>query len=132
MTLKVEEGRLLMNKKGLSIFLILLNALGIFCLVCLAVPLIIGDRTVPNPDAMLPAERWDSAGALLCVGLVPLLAANILGMIFIAKGQLKEPVRALFLIPGIICMILVVYYLLVSFNVIPLLFSTSSAAAVSL
>ena len=121
-----------MNKKGLSIFLIILNAVGILCLVYCAVPLLTSDRTVPNPDAMLPLERWDGGGALLCVGLLPLLDANILGMIFIAKGQIKKPVRALFLLPGVLCAILVIYYLLVSFNVIPMLFSKSPIAQVFL
>ncbi|MBR6322034.1 MAG: hypothetical protein IKR59_04110 [Lachnospiraceae bacterium] len=121
-----------MNKKGLSIFLIILNVLGIFCLVYLAIPLLACDRTVPNPDAMLPAERWDGCGAALCLGLPMLLAANILGMIFIAKGQIKKPVRALFLLPSVICAILVVYYLLLSFNVIPGFFFKSPVAMVSL
>lgn len=112
-----------MNKKGLSIFLIILNALGIFCLVVLSIPLITGDRTVSNPDAMLPMQGWEGSGALLFYGLPMLLAANILGMIFIAKGQIRKPLRALFLLPGIICAVLVVYFLLVSFDVIPLLFS---------
>ena len=87
-----------MKNKALSIFLIILNTLGIFCLIWFAVPLLSGDRTVPNPDAMLPMERWDGAGAALCLGLLPLLAANILGMIFIARGQIKKPLRALFLL----------------------------------
>ena len=121
-----------MKNKTLSIFLIILNTLGIFCLIWFAVPLLSGDRTVPNPDAMLPMERWDGAGAALCLGLLPLLAANILGMIFIARGQIKKPLRALFLLPGLICTILVVYYLRVSFNVLPGVFDQSAVAMVSL
>ncbi len=113
-----------MNKKGLSIFLIILNAVGLFCLVFLGVLLILQDSTVPNPDAMIPMERWDGAGALLCLGFLPLLAANILGFIFIARGQIRLKYRLLFFLPALICTLLVVYYLLLSFHVIPGFFPT--------
>ncbi len=121
-----------MNRKGLSIFLILLNALGVACLIYCAVPLILNDTAVPNPDSMLALERWDSGGALLTIGLLPLLAANILGFLFIAKGQIRLKYRLLFFLPGLICTLLVLYYILLSFQVIPGFFPKPSIANVTL
>ena len=108
-----------MKNKALSIFLISLNVLGILCLIWLAIPLILQDGRVPNPDAMLPMARWDGSGALLTVGLLPLIAANILGFFFIARGQIRLKYRLLFFLPGLLCTLLVLYYLLLSFHVLP-------------
>ncbi len=121
-----------MNHKKLSVFLIALNILGICCLIYFAIPLILNDSAVPNPDAMLPLERWDGGGAALTLGLLPLTAVNILGVIFIARGQLKKSVRALFMLPSVLCTLLVVYYMLLSFNVIPGFFPKIPVAKVAL
>ena len=121
-----------MNKKCLSIFLIILNSIGIICLVVLGVQLLMQDTTVNNPDAMIPMENWDGAGALLCLGFLPLLAANILGFIFIARGQIRLKYRLLFFLPSFIITLLVIYYLLLSFHVIPGFFPKPAVIKVSL
>ena len=100
------------KKNGFKIFAVILNILGLACLIYLAVPLLTHDTYVPNPDAMLPAARWDGSGALLTLGFIPLLIANILG--FIAFKDKPKTARLLFFLPSVFCAVNVVYYILIS------------------
>lgn len=94
--------------KGVSIGLIALNVIGVICLIYLAIPYLTHNTTVVNPDAMLPCEAWDGAGMCLTIGLAPLLAANILGFLFVGSG--KRYVRLLFFVPSVICLAIVGSY----------------------
>lgn len=101
------------KKNGFKIFALILNALGLFCLLFLAVPLLTHDTYVANPDAMLPMARWDGAGATLTFGFIPLLIANILG--FITFKDKPKKMRLLFFLPSIFCAANVIYYIIISF-----------------
>ena len=91
--------------------IIALNIIGIICLIYYAVPYILHDTSIPNPDAMLPMYRWEGAGITLLVGTIPLIVANLLAFIFVWKEKIKLPARLLFFLPGIICISLVASYL---------------------
>ena len=96
------------KRKVLEILLIVLNIIGIVLLVHLAIPYITYNTTILNPNAMIPFEAWDSAGMLLTLGFIPLLAINIFSFIFI---KFKEKYCGfLFFIPSIICFIIVLSY----------------------
>ena len=100
-----------MKKIGTKI-IIALNILGVICLVYFAVPYILHDTSIPNPDAMLPMYRWEGAGITLAIGTIPLIVANLLAFIFVWKERIILPVRLLFFLPGIICLSLSAAYLL--------------------
>ncbi len=99
---------MLKNKTG-KIFLILLNIAGVLCLLWFAVPYLLHDTTVAHPDAMLPAEAWDSAGMALTAGCLPLLAVNIAAFRFVKTR--RKSISFLFLVPGVLCLILAGSYL---------------------
>lgn len=98
-----------MNQKRMSsLLIIVLNIIGVICLIYFAIPYLTHDVTIANPDAMLPAEAWDNAGMALTFGLIPLLIANILSFILIKIKQ--KFVRFLFFVPSVICFIIVISY----------------------
>lgn len=86
------------SNKTLSIIILIINIIGVLCLIYFAIPYLTHNTTVYHPDAMLPAEAWDSAGMTLTVGFIPLLIANILAFIFAAKESIKVPLRILYFI----------------------------------
>lgn len=98
------------SNKPLSIIILIINIIGFLCLVYFAIPYLTHNTTVYHPDAMLPAEAWDSAGMTLTVGFIPLLIANILAFIYVAKENIKLPLRLLYFIPSLICIGLVISY----------------------
>lgn len=98
------------SNKPLSIIIVIINIIGLVCLIYYAIPYLTHNTTVYYPDAMLPAEAWDNAGMTLTVGFMPLLVANILAFIFVAKGNIKMPLRILYFIPSLICICLVLSY----------------------
>ena len=71
-----------MGKLGNKV-IISLNIIGLICLIYFAVPYILHDTSVPNPDAMLPMYRWEGAAIALMVGTIPLIVANLLAFIFV-------------------------------------------------
>lgn len=95
-----------------SVAIVIINIIGIICLVYFSVPYITHSTVVKNPDAMLPVEAWDAAGMTLTIGLIPLIIANVLGFIFV-KFRSKS-VRLLWFAPGVICFALVASYWLSS------------------
>ena len=97
-------------KKALSIIILIINIIGILCLIHFAIPYLTHNTTVYHPDAMLPAEAWDSAGMSLTIGFIPLLVANILAFMYVAKDRIKLPLRLLYFIPSLICICLVLSY----------------------
>ena len=99
------------GRKTLSL-LIAVNITGIICLVYFSIPYLTHNTTVANPNAMLPAEAWDSAGMTLTFGFVPLLVVNILISLFIQTKQ--RFVRLLFLIPSVVCFIIMISYWVIS------------------
>ena len=98
------------SNKPLSIIILIINVIGVVCLFYFAIPYLTHNTMIYHPDAMLPAEAWDSAGMTLTVGFIPLLIANILAFIYVAKERVKLPLRILFFIPSIICICLVISY----------------------
>ena len=98
------------SKKALSIVILFTNFVGVLCLIYYAIPYLTHNTTVYHPDAMLPAEAWDSAGMTLTVGFIPLLVANILAFIYVTKENIKMPLRILYFFPSLICICLVISY----------------------
>ena len=88
--------------KPLSILILIINIIGFLCLVYFAIPYLTHNTTVYYPDAMLPAEAWDSAGMTLTVGFIPLLIANIFAFMCAAKENIKIPLRLLCFFPSLI------------------------------
>ena len=99
--------------KTSSLLIIILNILALGCLVYCAVPFIAHDTAVNNPDAMLPMEKWDGAGFCLTIGFFPLLIANALAFKFLG---VRKPLRLLFFLPSLVCAVIVISYLVISFT----------------
>ena len=96
------------ERKMLSLLIIVINIIGVICLIYFAIPYFSHNTTIPYPDAMLSAESWDRAGIILTFGFIPLLVVNILSFIFIKAKQ--KFVRFLFFVPSMICLIIVISY----------------------
>ena len=98
--------------KWFKIFIIVLNIIGILCLIYFAIPYLRHDMSIPNPNAMLASYSWDTCGFILTLGFIPLLFANIMAFIFV---DLKHKLlKLLYFIPSIICLIIVAHYLLIA------------------
>ena len=102
------------SNKWVSIIILMINIIGLLCLIYYAIPYLTHNTTVYHPDAMLPAEAWDSAGMTLTVGFIPMLIANILAFIYVAKESIKIPLRLLYFIPSLICVCLVISYWIIA------------------
>lgn len=100
------------ERKTLSLLIIVINIIGVICLIYFAIPYLTHNTTIANPNAMLPAEAWDGAGMALTFGFIPLLAVNILNFIFV-KAERKF-VRFLYFAPSVICLIIVISYWMTS------------------
>ena len=96
------------ESKALSLLIIIINVIGIICLIYYAIPYLIHDTTIVYPDAMLPSEAWNRAGMILTFGFIPLFVANVLNFLFVRIKQ--ELVRFLFFIPSAVCFVIVVSY----------------------
>lgn len=96
------------EKRALSLLIIIINIIGVICLIYFAIPYLTHDNTIPYPNAMLPAEAWDRAGMILSFGLIPLLAGNVLSFLTVRTKQ--RLVRFLFFIPSAVCFIIVISY----------------------
>ncbi len=100
------------EKKALPLLIIIINVIGVICLIYFAILYLTHDATIAHPNAMLPAEAWDSAGMTLTFGFIPLLVANVLDFIFVKTKQ--KFARFLFFIPSVICLIIVISYWITS------------------
>ncbi len=100
------------ERRILSLLIIVINAIGVICLIYFVIPYLVHSTVVANPNAMLPTEAWDMAGMALTVGFIPLLIANILGFVFIKVKQ--RLVRIIFFVPSIICFIIAASYWITS------------------
>ena len=96
------------ESKTMSLLIIIINVIGVICLIYYAVPCLIHDTTIVFPNAMLPAEAWDRAGMILTFGFIPLLVANVLNFLFVRINQ--RLIRFLLFIPSAVCFVLVVNY----------------------
>lgn len=96
------------ENKTLPLLIILINIIGVICLIYFAIPYLAHNTTIAHPNAMLPAEMWDSAGMALTVGFIPLFAANALNYMLVKTKQ--KCISLLFFIPSVICFIIVVSY----------------------
>ena len=100
------------QKKWFKIFVIILNIIGIMCLIYFAIPYLRHDMSVSDPNAMLASYSWDSCGFVLTLGLIPLLIANIIAYKFIDLKNNKF--KFLYFIPSVLCLIIVCHYLFVA------------------
>lgn len=99
-----------MSKKTWSFIIVILNIIGVLCLIYYAIPYFLHDVNVVRPDAMIPFKKWEASGWILTLGLLPLMTVNILAMLFVGNKKLKLIVRTLFLIPCIVCFGIVGHY----------------------
>lgn len=97
-----------MENKVFRVLIIIVNVIGVLCLLYFGYLYLSHNTFVPNPEAMLPMERWDGAGWALTIGLLPLFIANVLG--FIAFRDKRTAARFLWFVPGIVCLVLVISY----------------------
>ena len=102
------------SNKPFSIIILIINIIGVVCLIYFAIPYLTHNTTVYYPDAMLPMEAWDRAAITLTIGFIPLLTANILAFMYVAKESIKMPLRLLYFIPSIICIGLVISYFIIA------------------
>lgn len=103
-----EVKKMKQTKNILSWLIIALNIVGVVCLIYFAIPYFTYNVTITNPDAMLPAEAWDSAGMVLTFGFIPLLVANIFCSVVVKTKQ--KFVSFLYFIPSVVCLIIVLSY----------------------
>ena len=87
--------------------IILINLIGVGCLLYYGWFYIIHDQSIVNPEAMLALERWDASGFALTIGLIPLIIVNSIA--YITSDQ-RKGLSLLWLIPCIICVCLVGHY----------------------
>ena len=106
------------SNKILPKVLIIINIIGIFCLIYYAIPYITHDTSIANPNAMLPMERWECSGVTLTIGFIPLLVANILAFLNIEKEKIRLPIKLMFFIPSLICILLVLNFWILSFSIV--------------
>lgn len=99
-----------MNKKRWDLFILAINVIGFLYLIACAIPYLTHDTRVLYPNSMLPAERWDNAGVGMTVGLIPLIIVNLLAFRRVGKEKIKKPARLLFLLPSVLCLVLVAHY----------------------
>lgn len=96
--------------RKLSIWISILNIIGIICLIYCAALYLSHDTYVVNSDAMLPMMNWERGGMMLTMGVMPMLIANTLGFLFILKKGTSIIKRLLFFIPSILEVILVLHF----------------------
>lgn len=95
-------------------FTVVLNIVGIVCLIYFAIPFVTHDMSIPFPPKMLGWYSWDTCGFVLTLGLTPLIVANIMAYTYI---NLKNKfLKALYFLPSLICLVLVCSYLFMSFG----------------
>ncbi len=97
-----------MNKNKKAYAVLILNVIGIICLICAGVLFLSHSTTIANPKAMLPMENWERGGILLTLGLLPMIVANLLGALVVVKNSKLG--RILFFLPSMFEFVLVVCY----------------------
>lgn len=96
-------------KKNYKKIIIIINIIGVLCLIYFAIPYLRHDMSIPNPNAMLASYSWDTSGFILTIGLIPLLIAN-----FIAYKKINIKFKLLFFLPSLICLLIVGHYLIIA------------------
>ncbi len=104
------------SSKTISAILIVINIIGIICMIFFMGMLFSGDTTVKNPDSMIPFQTWEAGGTVLMIGLVPLAVANTLAFTFALKEEVTGWKRYLFFLPVFLCFLSVVFYIIKSFT----------------
>ena len=97
-----------MNLKRAAV--LALNLLGVVVLIYFAVPFLMHDTTVPNPDAMIPMARWEGSGFALTAGILPLLFANALAYLLLRGIKGKQRRFLLCFLPAALCAVLASVY----------------------
>lgn len=103
-----------MNLKRAAV--LALNLLGVVVLIYFAVPFLMHDTTVPNPDAMIPMARWEGSGFALTAGILPLLFANALAYLLLRGIKGKQRRFLLCFLPAALCAVLASVYWIGSFT----------------
>ena len=96
--------------------LVVINIIGLICLIYFMVLLFSGDTTVKNPDAMIPFRTWEIGGTVLLIGFIPLAAVNALAFAFALREKVTGKRRYLFFLPAVLCLISIAFYLIKSFT----------------
>lgn len=106
----LEDCKEMNVKKLIYTLLILINVIGISCLVHFGALYLSHGTNIANPDAMLPMPDWERGGLALTIGVIPLLVANLALMMAVRQYEDWVPARkvllGVFLIPGVICAML--------------------------
>ncbi|MCR5703868.1 MAG: hypothetical protein K6G85_04525 [Eubacterium sp.] len=97
-----------MNKNKKAYVVLMINVIGIICLIYAGILFLSHSTTIANPKAMIPMESWERGGILLTIGLLPMIVANLLGaLVVVEKSKLG---RILFFVPSMIEFVLVACY----------------------
>ena len=102
--------------KRLAAAVCIVNLIGIVCLIRCAVPFLLHDTTVANPDAMIPMQGWEGGGSLLLFGTPLMIAANAALYGFVIRPHHGGKCGWLCFLPAVVCAGLAVSYLIVSFR----------------
>ena len=98
----------------LNMIIIILNIIGIYCLIRFSIPYFKHDILVTNPNSMLSSYKWDLCGFILTLGFIPLLISNILAYKFIDLKNSKF--KLIYFIPSLVCLVIVCHYLFIETN----------------
>ena len=98
------------EKRILSIAFLAVNILALILLIIIGFPYLAHDTTITNPDAMLPMEKWDSAGMLMTFAFFPILFADTLAFVLSLEMTKNIYLRLCHFIPALACLIMVLTY----------------------
>lgn len=101
------------NRKAVYIIIILLNAAAVVYLVCCAVPFLLNDTTVQNPNSSFPLMRCHLGGICLLLGILPMAVVNGLTCFTVAKDR-KMRIRLLCFLPMLLDIVLGTFFLICS------------------
>ncbi len=102
-----------MKRKVFFTAVILLNLAALACLVCCAVPFLLNDTTVQNPNSSFPLMRCHLGGICLLLGILPMAAVNGLTCFTVAKDR-KMRIRLLCFLPLLLELVLGTFFLILS------------------
>ena len=98
----------------LDIAILIVNLLGIGCLIWFGGLYLSHSTHIAYPEAMLPMPDWERGGTALVIGTLPMLAANAMAFLFPGRKLLPGKTRLLCFLPALICAGLAVSDLIVS------------------
>lgn len=101
------------NNKILKILSIIIYIIGIMFVIVLGVKYVMHSTEILNPDAMLPVMRYELASFKIIIGTPIMFISSIFTKYMnMIKGKRNT---FLILLPGIICIIISLHYIISSF-----------------